>query len=124
MKFLFNMNIPPAFGPMLASEGHEWRHAANLGMSRASDAVTLAAAKGRGEFVIRHDLDYGQLLAFSGDSAPSVVIFRLRRAETRLLHERIRAAWNDIEEPLARGAVVIVEEAATRIRLLPISKGN
>lgn len=124
MKFLFNMNIPPAFGPMLASQGHEWRHVANLGMSRASDAAILAEAKGRGECVITHDLDYGQLLAFSGDSAPSVVIFRLRRAETRLLHERLTAAWNEIEEPLARGAVVIVEEAATRIRLLPISKGN
>src|SRR5271163_3018707 len=85
VKFLLNMNLPPAFGSMLASEGHEWRHVANLGMSRASDAAILAEAKSHGECVITHDLDYGQLLAFSGDSTPSVVIFRLRRAETALL---------------------------------------
>ena len=57
---------------------------------------------------ITHDLDYGQLLAFSGDSVQSVVIFRLRRAETALLHQRIRAAWSEIEEALASGAAVIV----------------
>jgi predicted nuclease of predicted toxin-antitoxin system len=122
VKFLLNMNLPPAFGQMLASEGHGWRHVANLGMSRASDAAILAEAKRCGECVITHDLDYGQLLAFSGDSAPPVVIFRLRRAETTTLHERMRAAWNQIEGPLAGGAVVIIEEAAIRIRVLPISK--
>jgi predicted nuclease of predicted toxin-antitoxin system len=87
VKFLLNMNLPPAFDSMLASEGHEWRHVANLGMSRASDAAILAEAKSHGECVITHDLDYGQLLAFSGDSTPSVVIFRLRRAETALLYD-------------------------------------
>jgi predicted nuclease of predicted toxin-antitoxin system len=124
VKFLLNMNVPPALGPMLASQGHEWRHVADLGMSRAPDAAVLVEAKGREECVITHDLDYGQLLAFSGDSAPSVLIFRLRRADTRLMHERITTTWHEIQEALANGAVVIVEEAATRIRQLPISKGN
>jgi len=122
VKFLLNMNVPPALGPMLSAEGHEWRHAADLGMSRASDAAILAEAKSRGECVATHDLDYGQLLAFSGDSAPSVLIFRLRRADSAMLHDRMRAVWREIEEGLASGAIVIVEEAATRIRRLPISR--
>jgi predicted nuclease of predicted toxin-antitoxin system len=124
MKFLLNMNVPPALGAMLASEGHECRHVADLGMSQASDVAVLAEAKGQEECVITHDLDYGQLLAFSGDSAPSVLIFRLRRVDTSLMHERIRRAWHEIHVALASGAVVIVEEAATRIRQLPISKDN
>lgn len=92
----------------------EPRDVANLGMSRASDAAILAQAKSRGECVITHALDYGQLLAFSGDSAPSVLIFRLRRADAGLLYERMTAAWHEIEGALASGAVVIVEEAATK----------
>lgn len=122
MKFLLNMNVPPALGSLLASDGYEWRHVADLGMSRAPDAAILAEAKGREECVIAHDLDYGQLLAFSGESAPSVLIFRLRRVDTRLMLERIRAVWREIDEALASGAIVIIEEAAMRIRRLPISK--
>jgi predicted nuclease of predicted toxin-antitoxin system len=95
-----------------------------LGCRGASDAEILIEAKSRAECVITHDLDYGQLLAFSGDSAPSVLIFRLRRADVALLRERIRASWHDIEGALAIGAVVIVEEADTRMRRLPISRDN
>ena len=42
-------------------------------MERASDAEILTTAKAESECVLTHDLDYGQLLAFSGESAPSVV---------------------------------------------------
>ena len=122
MKFLLNMNLPRALGRMPAAAGHEWRHAGEIGMAHASDATIVAEAKSRGECVITHDLDYGQLPAFSGDSAPSVLIFRLRRADTKLMHERMTAAWGDIEEGLTSGAVVVIEEAATRIRRLPIAK--
>ena len=121
MKFLLNMNVPPVLGPILASEGHEWSHVADLRMSRASDAAILTEATSRGECIITHDLDYGQLLAFSGDSAPSVLLFRLRRADTKLRHERIRADWYEIEKALAIGAVITVEDAATRIRPLAIA---
>ncbi len=43
MKFLLNMNLPRALGRMLAPAGHEWRHAGDIGMARASDVNILAA---------------------------------------------------------------------------------
>lgn len=122
MKFLLNMNLPPELGRKLATDGHQWRHVANLGMARASDVHILAAAKEQGECVLTHDLDYGQILAFSGDSAPSVVIFRLRRVHAELMQERLVEAWPKIEDSLRPGAIVILEEAAVRIRRLPIAK--
>jgi predicted nuclease of predicted toxin-antitoxin system len=124
MKFLLNMNLPPEFGRKLATSGHEWRHVANLGMARASDAHILAVAKDQGECVLTHDLDYGQILAFSGDSAPSVVIFRLRRVHVELMQRRLVEAWPEIEGSLKTGAIVILEEAAVRIRRLPIAKDS
>ncbi|MGH7814456.1 MAG: DUF5615 family PIN-like protein [Candidatus Binataceae bacterium] len=122
MKFLLDMNMPPSLGPMLAAAGHEWRHAAGAGMSRANDAAILGEAKAQGECVITHDLDYGQLLAFSGDSRPSAIIFRLRRADRSAIFRRIADTWTEIEEPLKRGAIVTMEEAAMRIRRLPIAR--
>jgi len=85
MNFLLNMNVPPALGSMLSAAGHACRHARDIGMARAADSAILAEAKSHGECVITHDLDYGELLAFSGDSAPSVITFRLRRADTQLM---------------------------------------
>jgi predicted nuclease of predicted toxin-antitoxin system len=124
VKFLLNMNIPREFGPMLAVEGHQWRHSGDIGLARATDTVILATAERHRECVITHDLDYGQLLAFSGDRAPSVVLFRLRRAHPRLMFERLKAVWSEIEGHLADGAVVTIEEAASRVRRLPISREN
>jgi predicted nuclease of predicted toxin-antitoxin system len=124
VKFLLNMNIPPALGPMLAAQGHPCRHARDVGLARASDSAILAEARANAECVITHDLDYGQLLAFSGDSAPSVITFRLRRVDTPLMFKRLIAEWRDIEQAVVAGAVVTIEEAARRSRLLPIAKAN
>ena len=40
-------------------------------MSRATDSEIVAEARRTGEVIITHDLDYGHLLAFSGEQAPS-----------------------------------------------------
>ena len=124
MKFLLNMNVPRELGSMLASAGHQCRHAGDIGLARATDGVILARAKRQRECVITHDLDYGQLLAFSGDRGPSVVLFRLRRADTKLMFQRLTAVWKEIERDLASGAIVTIEESARRVRRLPISRNN
>lgn len=120
MKFLLNMNLPRELGRRLTSKGHECRHVADLGLARAADSSILEEALGTGECVLTHDLDYGHLLAFSGAAAPSVIIFRLRRATVEVIFDRLLDAWNEIEQPLAAGAVALIEESAIRIRRLPI----
>jgi predicted nuclease of predicted toxin-antitoxin system len=37
VKFLVDANLPPALAQWLASEGHEARHVADLGMQAAAD---------------------------------------------------------------------------------------
>ncbi len=124
MKFLLNMNLPRELGRKLAALGHEWRHVADVGMARAADADILALARGQGECLLTHDLDYGQLLAFSGEPAPSVVIYRLRRVDADLMFRRMADAWSEIQEALKAGAIVIIEESASRIRRLPVGKNS
>jgi predicted nuclease of predicted toxin-antitoxin system len=122
LKFLLNMNLPHELGRKLASAGHEWRHVADIGMARASDANILATAKRERECVLTHDLDYGQLLAFSGDAAPSVVIFRLRRPDVEVMFRRLTYEGSSMEEALNAGAIVTIEESVSRIRQLPIAQ--
>jgi len=120
MEFLLNMNVPRSLGTVLAEHGHSWRHCGDIGLATASDAEIMAAAAASRETIITHDLDYGHLLAFSGDTAPSVIIFRVRNTQASRLAAKLHTAWAKIDSPLREGAIVIIEDAALRIRTLPL----
>lgn len=123
MKFLLNMNVPRRLAVSLMAQGHSCRHAGDIGMSRASDEAILREARVHQEVIITHDLDYGHLLALSGESAPSVMIFRLRNTHPDNLFAQMMRVWTEIEGPLQRGAIVVLEDAALRVRPLPIHQG-
>ena len=120
MKFLVNMNVPRDLGRQLAASGHEVRHAGDVGLAQAPDTQMVEHAKANGEVILTHDLDYGHLLAFSGDRRPSVIIFRVRNTQPDNLFTLLTRTWPEIEGPLLAGAVVVIEDAALRIRPLPI----
>ncbi|MBC7265190.1 MAG: DUF5615 family PIN-like protein [Chloroflexi bacterium] len=122
MKFLLNMNVPRELGRRLAARGHECRHVGDIGMAQASDVAIIEEAKANKEVIVTHDLDYGHLLAFSGEPAPSVIIFRLRNTHPDNLFARMMSTWPEIERPLLEGAIVALEDAALRIRRLPIAQ--
>jgi len=123
MRFLLNMNVPRELGRRLTTAGHECRHVGDIGMAQASDVAIIEEARRNKEIIVTHDLDYGHLLAFSGEPAPSVIIFRLRNTHPDNLFARIRGTWPEIEKPLLEGAIVALEDAAFRIRRLPIAQG-
>jgi predicted nuclease of predicted toxin-antitoxin system len=89
-------------------------------MAQAADKDIMAESPRNRETILTHDLDYGHLLAFSGDTAPSVIIFRLRNTHPEVLFTRVMAVWPKVERPLEEGAIVILEDAALRVRPLPI----
>ena len=122
MKFLLNMNVPRVLGNLLATEGHEYRHVRDIARARASDIAILEEARRGGEVIVTHDLDYGHLLAFSGESAPSVIIFRLRNTHPENLFARIVSSWSELKRPLREGAIVTIEDATLRIRKLPVTR--
>ncbi len=120
MNLLLNMNVLPQLATRLAAAGHRCRHARDIGLARAEDPEIIETAKAAGEVIVTHDLDYGHLLAFSGKAIPSIVILRVRNTHPDALSRRLTDCWSDIEDSLRRGAIVTVEDAAVRIRLLPI----
>ncbi|MGH7774223.1 MAG: DUF5615 family PIN-like protein [Candidatus Binatia bacterium] len=122
MKFLLDVNVPRELGRRLTAAGHQCRHAGDIGMARKNDTAIIEEARAKSEVIATHDLDYGNLLAFSGERSPSVVIFRLRNVHPDNLFARITAAWPEIEKPLLEGAIVSLEDATVRIRRLPIER--
>jgi predicted nuclease of predicted toxin-antitoxin system len=91
MNFLLNMNVNRDMAAQLKKRGHVCRHAGDVGMARATDAEIVAEAKKTREVILTHDLDYGHLLAFSGEEGPSVVILRLRDLRTEEIDDIYRA---------------------------------
>jgi predicted nuclease of predicted toxin-antitoxin system len=120
MNFLLNMNIRREMIAPLQKRGHACRHVGDIGMSRAKDEEIVAEAKRRGEVILTHDLDYGHLLAFSGEKAPSVIILRLRNLSVNEVLSRLDSIWKEIESPLMNGAIVSLSDKSLRIRKLPI----
>lgn len=120
MKFLLNMNIPRSLGIKLMQNGHEYRHVGDIGMFQSDDINIVQFAKENEEIIITHDLDYGNILAFSGDSSPSVIIFRLRNSHPNNLFSRMINEWNEMESHLLKGVIIIIEDSTLCIRDLPI----
>lgn len=114
------MNMSRSLGRRLREVGHECRHVADIAMARASDTSILTEARRSHEVVVTHDLDYGHLLAFSGELEPSVIISRLRNTHPNHLFTRIMSVWSELERPLSEGAIVALEDATLRIRKPPI----
>src|SRR5262245_48566875 len=116
------MNVPCTLSERLVGEGHTYRHVRDIAMARANDATILDEARRNDEVIATHDLDYGHLLAFSGEPPPSVTIFRIPNTHPDNLYARILHAWTEIEKPLQEGAIVTIEDATLRIRQLPITR--
>lgn len=99
-------------------------HLREQGLQRAWDPDILAKARAEGRILLTMDLDFGDLLAASGDQLPSVVIFRLHDERSERVNERLQVIRTRHEEDLQAGAVLSVSERAIRVRRLPIRRGG
>src|SRR5437870_6775413 len=62
----------------LREAGHDSVHLRDQGLLKMEDAHILDKARSEGRIVLTFDLDFGDLLAASGEKLPSVLVFRLR----------------------------------------------
>jgi predicted nuclease of predicted toxin-antitoxin system len=120
MRFLLDVGISPTLGKLLEAEGHTFRYVPHHYSNKTPDHGILEIARQNEEVVITHDLDFGTHLAFSGQTRPSVVLFRIHHISPEIFYELLRKNWDSIAEPLQRGAFVVIEMASIRIRELPI----
>src|SRR6266481_1993265 len=119
MRFLLDMNLPPAMADWLRSGGHDAVHVREIGLAHLPDREVFARAAEDGRIVVTFDLDFGEIVGLAGATGSGVVLLRLRLARQHHLRERLQAAISRAAEALQAGATVVVEDTRIRIRRMP-----
>jgi predicted nuclease of predicted toxin-antitoxin system len=120
MKILIDMNLSPLWAGFLCAHGHAGIHWSEVGSARATDREILDYAAANGMVVLTHDLDFGLLLAARRARGPSVIQVRTQDVLPSAVGATVLRAVEASLSHLQRGALVTVDPARQRIRLLPI----
>ncbi len=120
LKFLADIGISPKAVAFLRSEGDDATHLIEEQLQRLSDGEIIAKAKREGRVILTHDLDFGDLMAASGDSLPSVVIFRLSDMRPTNVTLHLRLVLAHYENLLRSGAILSITQGRVRVRRLPV----
>ncbi len=120
MKFLADMGISISTVNLLVQLGYSAVHVKEIGMKHALDTEIIAKAKNEDRIILTCDLDFGDILAASGDKYPSVIIFRLENETPTNVNKRLTQIFHESSTSLIEVAIIIAEEARHRVRLLPI----
>ena len=116
------MDLSPQWVPHLQGEGLEAVHWSSVGSPRASDDTVMGWARGAGHVVFTHDLDYPALLAATNADGPSVLQLRDQDVLPEAVGERVVEVTRTHADALRRGAVVSVDSASARVRVVPIRR--
>jgi predicted nuclease of predicted toxin-antitoxin system len=122
MKILIDMNLSPDWVKVFAKYNIEAVHWSNVGDPREKDTVIMEWARAKGYIVFTHDLDFGSLLAATGVETPSVIQVRTQDILPTSIENLVISALRQFEEELDDGALVTVDKAQSRVRMLPIRR--
>lgn len=120
MKLLVDMNLPPDWVAVLKEAGWDAEHWSNIGNPRAADSEIMAWAKEHGQVVFTHDLDFGSLLALTQAEGPSVIQVRTQDVTPAAIGKLVISSLRQFQPELEKGALIILDEARTRARILPL----
>jgi len=120
MKILVDMNLSPRWVTALQAVGIEARHWSNVGAPNAPDEDILTWTAANGFVLLTNDLDFGAILAFSRANIPSVIQIRTEDLRPEVLAGRVASTLAQLAQALADGALVTIEPARERVRILPL----
>ncbi len=122
MKLLLEMNLSPTWARFLEENGFEAVHWSTTGEPTATDAVIMAWARDRGFVVVTHDLDFSPILASTEAIGPSVIQVRTQDVLPDAVGSDVVRVLRDHRAALDQGAIVSIDELASRVRVLPVRR--
>jgi predicted nuclease of predicted toxin-antitoxin system len=122
MRILLDMNLPPRWVEFFGEHGIESRHWSAVGDPHASDSVIMAWARGHGYVVFTHDLDFSALLAATDAHGPSILQVRTQDVMPEHIGNHVVEVIRDHADVLEEGAIVSIDAAEARARILPIRR--
>lgn len=120
LALVIDMNLSPDWVRALGAEGIPAVHWSHVGNPSAPDREIMRWARDNRYVVFTHDLDFGALLALSGAEGPSVIQVRSQDVLPARLAKLVVSALHQYEPELSAGALIVLDEARSRVRILPI----
>jgi predicted nuclease of predicted toxin-antitoxin system len=121
MKILIDMNLSPGWVEVLEEHGLTAVHWSAVGDPRAEDSVLMDWARSNEYVMFTHDLDFGALLALTQAESPSVIQVRTQDVTPAHLAPAVMEVLQANEALLEAGALIVLDEGRSRVRILPLS---
>jgi predicted nuclease of predicted toxin-antitoxin system len=120
VQVVIDMNLSPSWADLLQANGWSAVHWSSVGDPRATDREIMDWAAANGYVVFTHDLDFGTALALTHAAGPSVIQVRGQDVLPDHLGALVMAALRQHDAALASGALAVVDERRSRVRILPL----
>ena len=119
LSVLIDMNLSPEWVPLLEGAGLRACHWSAVGDPRAADVELMFWAVRHEHIILTHDLDFGTSLALTHARGPSVVQFRIQDILPERAGALILSVLGSYTAELEGGALIVVDERKSRVRVLP-----
>ena len=120
LRLLANMNISPETVNALTRKGIDIIRVSQILPATSSDQEVLDLARRENRIVVTQDLDFSALLALGGGNRPSLLTLRMSVSDPEAITRRLPDLLPELEDMLAKGCAVSVDDFSYRIRWLPI----
>ncbi len=104
----------------LCEQGHDARHAADIGLERAADEDIMRVAAEQGMTIVTADLDYPRLLALANTDKPGVVLFRDGDWSEADVVRRMKDVLDALPREDIENSIIVVDHRSIRRRRLPL----
>jgi predicted nuclease of predicted toxin-antitoxin system len=120
LSIVVDMNLSVEWVPVFVREGWNTVHWSQVGDPTAEDTAIMAWARANQHVVFTHDLDFTTVLALTHAAGPSVVQVRGQQVLPDQIGPVVVAAIRGHEQELEQGALLTVDMARSRLRVLPL----
>jgi predicted nuclease of predicted toxin-antitoxin system len=120
MKVLIDMNLSPGWVDFLIEARFDAVHWSDIGAAGATDTELMKWAATHECVLLTADLDFGAILAATRDTQPSVIQLRSDILTPLAIGSSVVAALRQARQELLEGALVSVDAARARLRILPL----
>ena len=122
MKILIDMNLSPDWTEVFAKHEIAAVHWSTIGNPQAEDIELIDWARKNKHVLFTHDLDFGTMLALTGATSPSVIQARTQDVTPAHLETLVVKVLQENKAILDDGALIVLDENRSRIRILPLSR--
>lgn len=124
MKILVDMNLSPDWTDVFAKHGITAIHWSSIGDPKAEDTELIDWARANNHILFTYDLDFGTVLALTHAESPSVIQVRTQDVTPAHLETIVIGVLQNHKFLLETGALVVLDEGRSRVRILPLIRNS